>query len=510
MAARPLDIVLIEDCKEDIDLIEEVFREHSLQNKLTAIGNGSDALFYLKNCSQQKTPRPDVIVLDLNIPKKNGFEVLREIAQDDNLNKIPLIVFTTSYLTPEILQEYKIDLGRYVRKSVDFRELVEAIRTVDEKEKLQVSQPQHDKQNVEMRILLVEDNIEDAELIEEMLFMKQKTAWRMKNVKSLEACLDTLKKEAFDVVVLDLFLPDSQGMQTLKKCVDKGVTQPLVVMTSLRDESNAKEAVHQGAQDYLIKGQITADQFLRTVEFAVERKKMERLKDELISYVNHELTNPLMIIKETVSQVKDGLLGDVNQTQKEYLLTASLTIDRLIKLTEDLLVGTTLELGKLPIKKEEFNFNELIQEVINSFKSALSKKGLSVHCRLPSEPVLVNADRERIGQVVSNLLNNALKYTAEGSIEIAMERNGDYVQCRISDTGQGIAPEDLPKLFKKYEQILGNKGKKQKGTGLGLYICKMLIELHGGNIAVNSKPGTGSTFIFSLPKDTKEVGNHDT
>jgi signal transduction histidine kinase len=500
MNSHPLEILVVDDCQEDIDLIREVLSQQRVKNRLKVISNGEDAMEYLgKQGPIRPVSLPDVIVLDLNIPKKNGFEVLREITSDENLNKIPRIIFTTSDLTQETLQQYKTDAHQqYVKKSVDFREIAEAIKAIDQHLQRETLANRNTFQE-QLKILLVEDSMEDAELIEELLYMKEKYYWTLKRAEQLQEALDYLSTEVFDVVVLDLFLPDSRGLETLKNFVDRKSSIPIVVMTGLKDENIGKKAIHEGAQDYIIKGQITADLFTRVVEYAIERKKLERMKDELLSYVNHELSNPLMVIKEGVSQIAEGFWGEINPKQKIFLDTAISSINRLITITEDLLINTKIELGKVSLVKERFDFHALIDETTETFKAAFAQKGVELKSRLPLRSVEIYADRDRMGQVLTNLLNNALKHTAKGYVEIVLEINDYRLQCSIIDTGEGIASEDIPRLFQKYEQLLSDKRKTQKGTGLGLFICKALIELHDGTIAVTSQLGKGSQFVLTLP-----------
>jgi signal transduction histidine kinase len=492
MKLKPLDILFIEDCQEDIDLAKEVLKDEKIKNRFKIINDGEEAMSYLKKgrFSLKHFP-PDVIVLDLNIPKKNGFEVLKEIISDQELKKIPLIVFTTSDLSRETLQKYKLDFRHYVRKSLDFHEFVEAIKAIEaQDQKRKAPLDRHPLSEDTLNILLIEDNIEDAELIEELLLMKQKNHWHIKHFQQLQEALIGLKRHDFDVVILDLFLPDMRGLKTLKKFIAYKNSIPIIVMTSLKDERIGKDAIREGAQDYLVKGQITSDFFIRAVEHAIERKKLEQLKDELLSYVNHELSNPLAVIKESFIQMREGLFGDINSEQKQFLDISLSSIDRLTKLA----------LGKLLIEKETFIFNELVHEVMETFKASFIRKGLELKSLLPDKEIKLYADRGRIGQVLTNLLNNALKCTSTGRAEIVVEERGDEIHCAISDTGQGIAAEDIPKLFQKYGQILSRNRKDRRSTGLGLFICKTLIELHGGHIQAESRLGKGTKFIFTLPK----------
>ena len=432
--------------------------------------------------------------------------------KDHRLNRIPLVVYTASDLSEETLKEYHLDSWQYIKKTIDFHELIDAIRAVEENygDFIIPSMSEsdgliNDKQH---NILLVEDNDDDAELIRELLFMEEKKDWVINRCIRLEDAFECLQKGDYELVILDLFLPDARGIETLKKLITFNHMVPVIVMTSLNDEQIGKKAINEGAQDYLIKGQFTSNHFIRAVEYAVERKKLDQLRDELLSYVNHELSNPLTVVKDSIAQIVEGVFGEVVDQQKHFLNTALSNINRLIMITEDLHLCTQLELGKLPINKESFYIDALVKEIIETYRASFDNKKLGLKCFLPSQGIMVCADKNRIGQVLGNLLNNALKFTSKGYVQIAIIRSGSTVWCTVKDTGQGIAYEDIPKLFKKYQQALSQQKKGVKGTGLGLFICKTLVELHGGHIWLKSALGEGAEIIFSLPIQSKEVNDN--
>lgn len=350
-----------------------------------------------------------------------------------------------------------------------------------------------------LNILLVEDDFKDAQLIKDLIVMKQKSQWQLTHVQRMSEAIKLLKQGDFNVVILDLFLPDSGGMLTLQKLITENNAVPVIVMTNLKDENIGKDAIRQGAQDYLVKGQVTSDFFIRAIQYAIERKKLDKLRDELVSYVNHEISSPLCVIKDGLSQISNGVLGQVNAQQEQFLDLTLSGIDRLMTITEDFLLCTKLELGKLSVKKEQMSFNVIIKEIADTFRTSFAQKGIDLRVQLPFWDVRINADRQRVGQILTNLLNNALKHTQQGYVKITVQRLGRHIRCVIKDTGPGIAKEDIPKLFCKYGQIASSAGKAHKGTGLGLFICKTLVELHGGTIQVKSRLGLWSKFIFTLP-----------
>ncbi len=233
-----------------------------------------------------------------------------------------------------------------------------------------------------------------------------------------------------------------------------------------------------------------------------ERKRLEHLKNEFVSTVSHELRTPMTIIREGVSQVVDGLLGSINEEQKQFLNISLGAIDRLTRIVNDLLDFSKIESGKVELKKEHVDLTKLAQDVISNFHSRAQELGLEI-CFEPSSPKLeLYLDRDKAIQIFINLIGNALKFTDTGLITISITDREKMVECSVKDTGRGISARDLPHVFGKFQQFSREAGPGEKGTGLGLAICKGLVELHGGAITVSSELGSGTTFTFSFPKYT--------
>lgn len=231
-----------------------------------------------------------------------------------------------------------------------------------------------------------------------------------------------------------------------------------------------------------------------------ELMKLDQLKSEFISTVSHELRTPLSITKEGISLVVDEIPGKVNPKQKGILRTASENIDRLARIINDLLDISKIEAGKAELKKSPVDLRDLIKHVADSFSPEIKKKGLQLKVDLPQERAELNIDPDRITQVIINLVGNAVKFTEKGQVEIGLELKPDEVECSVSDSGVGIAADNLPKVFGKFQQFSRTAGGGAKGTGLGLSIVKGIVEMHGGKVRVESELGAGSKFTFSLPR----------
>ena len=223
-------------------------------------------------------------------------------------------------------------------------------------------------------------------------------------------------------------------------------------------------------------------------------KEIQKMKDEFINVAAHELRTPI----QPILGLSEVLYAKIKDTEQRQLLdTITRNAKRLQRLTDDILDVTKIESQSLKLSKERFNLNDLISNIIDGYRNYIEKDKVQV--KLLYEPnnkdnIYVEADRGRLIQVISNLLGNAIKFTKEGTICIITEDKDNQVVVSVKDTGTGIYPEILPRLFSKFVT------KSFQGTGLGLFICKSIVEAHGGKIwAENNSDRKGAMFAFSLP-----------
>ncbi len=231
-----------------------------------------------------------------------------------------------------------------------------------------------------------------------------------------------------------------------------------------------------------------------------ELRKLDELKSDFVASVSHELRSPLTVTREAISQVLDGVYGDINDEQKRFLSMSIEGIDRLARLIGNLLDISKIEAHKIKLDRELTDIVSLAREVSANFAHAFRSKGLETAYDLPEDKIELYLDKDRIIQVFVNLLSNALKFTPAGRIEISIVDQASSVECAVSDTGIGISGNDLPRVFNKFDQFGREFESVQKGTGLGLAISKGIIELHRGDIRVESQLGRGTKVSFSLPK----------
>jgi len=393
-----------------------------------------------------------------------------------------------------------------------------------------------------LQILLVEDNPGDVYIITELLKSSQIKFVATRSSKLSDAIKLSGERE-FDVILLDLGLPDSFGLDTLRRIQSLGLTVPIVVMTGLDDEEVAVTAVKEGAQDYLVKNSLTPENILRSIRYAIERKKLfmevteakealQKLNDELDQKIlmrTHELAEINSELKELVA-TKDKFFGIIahdlknpfcglmaasellinyaDQFDKKNIKNISLLLNDSARqghaLLENLLEWSRSQTGKLEFNPQKLNIKDLIKENIANMRSHVVNKNITVKFEIAKD-LEVMADKDMINTVLRNLLSNAVKFTPKnGKISITAFMLQDRVTIGVADTGIGISQENINNLFRMDVKYTSIGTEHEKGTGLGLLLCKEFVEKHGGNIWVESQVGKGSEFKFTIPSGNPE------
>jgi PAS domain S-box-containing protein len=235
-------------------------------------------------------------------------------------------------------------------------------------------------------------------------------------------------------------------------------------------------------------------------------KKTMKIKSEFTSMVSHELRTPLTAIKEGIALVVDGLAGEVNEEQKELLGISKKNVDRLARLINDILDFQKLDSGMMKFNIESGDVNEVAKGAYEIMAAAVKKAGLHFTLELDDSLPQCNFDDDKITQVLTNLVANAMKFTKKGDITIKTGRSSDSIRVSVSDTGCGVRKKDISKIFNKFEQLGSAGDRKTGGTGLGLAICREIIEQHNGTIWIESTFGKGSMVVFTLPvRNTEEL-----
>lgn len=347
-----------------------------------------------------------------------------------------------------------------------------------------------------IRVLLIEDNPFDADVLRVNLSALHRPIFEIKTYDRLRPGLEHLRNNEVDVVLLDLSLPDSQGVGTVTHVRNVAPNVPIVVMTGLDDNGTALEAMRKGAQDYLVKGHVSPDDLGRVIRYAIERKRMDLEKDEFISVASHELRSPVAVLKLGLENLQEGLYGPLTEKQMDAVKMASRNAGRLNKIIADLLDISRLESGRAIIHKKAIEIKKLVA-------TSAAESDLKLHTNIEVQVnvphgVSAVADPDMIEEVLVNLLNNAARY-AEKSVQIsAMHQNGN-VEIVVANDGPGIPEEEQGRVFAKFVQLKRQNGEGYKGSGLGLAICQRIVGLHHGKIWLESGEKNGVAFHFTIP-----------
>jgi PAS domain S-box-containing protein len=229
-------------------------------------------------------------------------------------------------------------------------------------------------------------------------------------------------------------------------------------------------------------------------------KEVEQLKSDFVANVSHELRSPLAAIQKNLTVILDKSAGEINEHQTEFLSLAKENVERLTRMINDLLDLSKIEAGKMELNKKRSDLVDVVRKTVTSFSGWFGEKHITSRLEVPDRPLEMDFDSDKITQVMNNLLSNALKFTpARGEILVTMHVN-NLVEVSVTDSGIGIAPQDIQKIFNKFEQVTTSHPNGMSGTGLGLPLAKEIVEKHGGKLQVKSQIGKGSTFSFTLPK----------
>jgi len=376
-----------------------------------------------------------------------------------------------------------------------------------------------------LKILLIEDNLAEARLLLEFLKGAKLKQFTLVHAKRLREALDRLQEDCFDVILLDLTLPDSQGLESLSTLISDAPSLPVVVLTNTNDDELAIEAVRQGAQDYLVKRQVNVEVLVRSLRYAIERKQtlealrevnetleirvqertaelvqakeLNQLKSEFVSMLSHDFRNPL-----TTILLCTGLLQNSgNQLTKETKLNHFQLIRSAIKnmdqlLNEVLLIGRA-DSGKLQFHPTLLDLESFCRQLVEELQLSSSEQHQLVFA---TQGELGEGlwDESLLRHILGNLLTNAIKYSpAGGTVSFELIAQEQTVIFRIQDQGIGIPIEDQQQMFLPFHRA--QNADTISGTGLGLTIVKKCVEAHGGEISVESEVGVGTTFTVALP-----------
>ncbi len=374
------------------------------------------------------------------------------------------------------------------------------------------------------RIMVVDDDPVDVELTRRLLAGSRRMQFVVHTADDLRSAIQAIRGQHYDVLLLDLNLPGSRGLSTLDALRKECDKLPIIVLSGMNDEDTALRSLDHGAQDYLVKGQVTTDTLANSIRYAIQRqqllqeitaakelleKKNRRLAElyetahRFVDNVSHEFRTPLTVIKEYTSLVRDGLVDSAEQ-QRHFLDVVADRADDLNTMVDDMLDVSKLEAGLLGAWRRTCSVATIIEDLRPALERKASVKGIALE--LSVEPSLpdVYCDDEKVGRAIINLAVNAIKFCRDqGPVRLWARENSPLpgVMVGVTDNGPGINEEGLAKIFERFRQLDHNGSARGacKGFGLGLNIAKELVDLNLGELTVESQVDRGSTFAFTLP-----------
>jgi signal transduction histidine kinase len=377
-----------------------------------------------------------------------------------------------------------------------------------------------------VKILLVEDNLAEARLLQEFLKQTPSKEFSLFHVQRLKDAFHELNQQQYDVILLDLTLPDSQGLSSLPLLIRQAPSTPIVVLTNTNDEKLAVEAVREGAQDYLVKRQVNTDVLVRSVQYAIARKQvleelrtvnqhlehrveertaelekaqeLYQFKSDFVSMLSHDIRNPLntILLAAGLLQNNDEKLSQ--ERKLSHLNMIRNAIKNMAQLLDEVSFIGKADSGKLQIQPRALDLEYFCTEILEDFHLTALEKQITIEFNCCGDFNQTLWDENLLRHILENLINNSIKYSPSGSkVKFELTKQEKTVTFKIQDWGIGISEQDQSQLFEPFHR--GENVRNISGTGMGLAIVKKCVDTYGGEILVDSQIGVGSTFTVILP-----------
>lgn len=534
-------ILIVEDSPTQAEELKYLLEQEGYP--VSVVRHGREALAWLKE------HKPLLVISDIVMPEMDGFEMCRMIKSDEKMRCIPVILLTALSDPNDIIRALEVGADSFYTKPYDQAGLLKRLEyliingDLRKDQKLQVGLEvsfggknhviDSDRQQIVDLLLstfesAVQKNRELLILQEGLESLNRqleaKVRERTQELLASEANYRLLLERNLDAIVVvsrtGIILYANPSAESFlgyspSECAGKPFRNPIatdkpaeiyVTRTdgeTIVGEVRMMETEWKGTNCFLVSiRDITdrkrAENILKEANENLTR--LNQMKSEFVTTASHELRTPFTSIKNAVDLLIEGKTGPLTEAQQRFLSLAARNIDRLGRIINDALDFSKIEAGKVQYRFLEVDLRLLIQHVLATFQSQAQAGGLTLEMEVPEYLPAVYADSDRIEQVLCNLLNNAVKFTPNGGrVLITAHRRGDMVEVVAEDTGEGIYPDDQKAVFDKFFQVKEHALSVTRGTGLGLSITKELVEAHGGKISVESEPGKGSRFFFTLP-----------
>lgn len=356
------------------------------------------------------------------------------------------------------------------------------------------------KKSGQGQLLVVDDNEMNRDMLSRRL---KREGYTVQVAEDGYQALDMIRSQRFDLVLLDIMMPGMSGFEMLPMIRETYslVDLPIIMATAKDESEDIVEGLRLGANDYVTKP-IDFPVLLARVQIHLKLKELAQLKDEFIRIASHDLKNPLSTVLMSAHIVRDKVPpGTVMPEQIHNMLGFIIRRgDEMQRIIRDFLDFQAMQDGSLSLELSPINLNDIAKQIIESNADYATSKEINLMSELDSALPEIRADSARLSQVAQNLVGNAIKFSPKGTVAVVRTRKSDNtVVLEICDSGPGLTEEDLSKAFTKYAKLSNKPTGGETSSGLGLAICKQMIDLHRGKIGVFNNPERGATFWFSIP-----------
>jgi signal transduction histidine kinase/DNA-binding NarL/FixJ family response regulator len=542
MSSAPIPVLLIEDNPGDARLLRALLEETgSSQFELVHVDRFSEALKRLSEA------RFDVILLDLSLPDAHGVDTIDRLGSHAQRTAIVVLTGLNDEETAiKALQQGAQDY--LIKGQADGHSLGRALRYAIQRHKAEESLKERNRELMVLRkisetiLASLDLNLVLEQILEQAIYIG---AFDLGNIRLLEANDDTLevsvakgyrdpenvlshrkvsrtnegaqsthfREQIFEEPCIEEHVQSCAGLRTMKReGVEAFVQVPVrtegkvlgIIQLASRtarkftdEEVNLWETIGNQMGVAVQRAQLY-EQIKRQAQ---ELERASKQQADFSAMIAHDLRSPLMNITGVAEVMLDGMFGNVTDEQRKWLLRIQANSHSLVDLVSDFLDVSKLESGYVDVNREIVDVSALIQKSVEGYRLLALGKKIRIKEALATSLPSIPADPRRLDQVLSNLISNALKFTSDdGEVEIGATLAQDAaMNVWVRDTGEGIPADEMAEVFQKYRQGGNGRQSRHKGTGLGLVICKMIIEAHGGKIWVESEEAKGTTFYFSLP-----------
>jgi len=465
---------------------------------VTTAENGNQGLDQIRACPE----KIDVILLDLMMPGMSGMEVLDQVRTiDSNL----IVIVITGYATVESAVE-AMKKGAYdfipkpftpdqlrivVRRALEKRTLQKETEFLRKEREKSLRDIATEKSKIKTIINCMGDGVLVCDR-DGCVVLSNPAAGRM--LKTPETSL------------LGNYLSQCNLLPELSKIIEESLKSKDLGYTSLSQELSLDESgeVYLRAHTAPVRNDVGETIGSVTVLQDISHlKELDKMKSDFIAMVAHELRAPIAAVEQQLTVILNKMAGDVTEKQGQLLSRAKERTRGLLDLIRDLLDLSKIEAGKMVQYKEPMNLQEVIQRVVDLMRAEAENKKIDLQFSPLPHMSSIQADRNSMEGIFTNLISNAIKYTPEGGkVWITLGEEGGFVKVAVSDSGIGIKREDLPRIFDKFYRVKTTETRQIVGTGLGLSIVKSIVDAHLGLISVDSEPGKGTTFTVLFPKES--------